>query len=153
VFSYGTHRTPSLTAVKELGCTVQDGPLDSLIITEPRKPFHVALLPEPGHLAFGIPAGIALRVENRLLQAQFTVQELYGLAVAVRFEGLGARGKSASQNPAHFFDQPTLKHPFAALVKPPVEFVPRRRKANLQRAIAAERVTALAKHFRGCAAC
>ncbi len=65
------------------------------------EPGDVRFFAEPGHLALGVVARVALGVEDGFFGSQFTLQKLQSLFVAVRFEGLAGGRESQRENALH----------------------------------------------------
>src|SRR5580658_3166373 len=87
------------------------------------KPYEVALLPEPGHLALGEAARIALGKGDRIFKCYFTPQMRRDLPVADGLERRALGRVPGLQQRAHFTGQPGSNHHIEAPVDSFVEFL------------------------------
>src|ERR1017187_8238189 len=122
---------------------------DSGSVYETVQPHQAGFPAEPGQLPFGVLPRVALGVENRLALIQLATDVLQRLFVTVRFERLGCFGEPARQDVPYFIHQPAGKHGGRALVEPPVQLVAIGQQADLEGAVAAQRIAALAEDFAG----
>src|SRR5260370_41412622 len=81
----------SVARVKKVRNAGQRGFANVGRITEPLQPSQFALPTEPGDLSLGVVARVALRIENRIAQAELALYELHRLFVSVGFERLARR--------------------------------------------------------------
>ena len=99
-----------------------------------RNPDHPAVAPEPGPLALGVTACIALHFGDRGVFVEGAVKDLQRLFVANGTEGARLSGISGAQEGFGFGKQAGIPHLPASQVEALVEKVTRRVEANLEEA-------------------
>src|SRR4029079_10050709 len=102
---------------KKVGYALQRSFANLRHIAESLQPLEFALPAKPGDLALRVVPRVALRVEDRIAQVEFTLDELHRLLVSVRLEGLARGRKSERKYVPHLFHQSMLEHPGATRIQ------------------------------------
>jgi hypothetical protein len=91
-------------------------------------PSHFGVFPEPGQLAFGVPAGVCLDIGNGLIQGGLAVKVIEYLFIA---NGLERIMVAVRQETVYFLDQSLFDHMVNAIMDAAMQLFLRQFQADL----------------------